>query len=314
MPQTIAPERAGLRKQVAAAAMRRRRSRPARPSHYRRPWNAVGGRPGRRAGALALLSLATLVFTVPFIWSLSISLQLPGDVFRWPIELWPDPVTLQNYRRLWTEIPFGRWLFNSASVAVVVTASNLLLDALAGYAFARMQFPGRRILFVLFLATLMVPGHVLLVPQFMLLNAFGLVNTYTGLVAPHVVQVFGIFLMKQFFESVPVELEEAARIDGCSRFRTFWSVILPISGPALAALAIYTFQGNWNGFLWPVVVTTTSDMFTLPVGMAMFRYEFKVEWTMLMAGSMLIAFPMLVIFLVFQRHFIQGTATTGLKG
>lgn len=273
-----------------------------------------GGRGVRRAGALLLLALATLVFTLPFLWSLSLSFQPPGDVFSWPIKLWPDPATLQNYRRLWTEIPFGRWLFNSAFLAGLVTLANLFFDALAGYAFARLRFPGRRVLFVLFLATLMVPGHVLLVPQFMLLNAFGLINTYTGLVTPHLVQVFGIFLMKQFFESIPEELEEAARIDGCSRFRTFWSVILPVSTPALAALAIYTFQGNWNGFLWPVVVTTTRDMFTLPVGMAMFRYEFKVEWTMLMAGSILIALPMLLIFLTFQRYFIQGTATTGLKG
>jgi multiple sugar transport system permease protein len=160
----------------------------------------------------------------------------------------------------------------------------------------------------------MVPSHVMLVPKFMLLNAFGLINTYTGLIAPAVVQVVGLFLMKQFFESIPRQLEEAARIDGCNRFQIFWKVVLPLSKPALAALGIYTFQGNWNEFLWPLVVSTTSDMFTLPVGLAMFRYEFKVEWTMLMAGSMLITLPTLIIFLTFQRLFIQGVATTGLKG
>jgi multiple sugar transport system permease protein len=268
----------------------------------------------RKTAALGLLIVATGVFIFPFLWSLSISFQPPGDVFRWPIKLIPDPATLRNYERLWTEIPFARWLFNSICVALVVTSANLFLDALAGYVFARMRFPGRNLLFALLLTTLMVPSHVMLVPKFMLLNAFGLINTYTGLIAPAVVQVVGLFLMKQFFESIPRQLEEAARIDGCNRFQTFWKVVLPLSKPALAALGIYTFQGNWNEFLWPLVVTTTSDMFTLPVGLAMFRYEFKVEWTMLMAGSMLITLPTLIIFLTFQRLFIQGVATTGLKG
>ena len=268
----------------------------------------------RKTAALGLLIVATGVFMFPFLWSLSISFQPPGDVFRWPIKLIPDPATLRNYERLWTEIPFARWLFNSIWVALVVTAANLFLDALAGYVFARLRFPGRNLLFALLLTTLMVPSHVMLVPKFMLLNAFGLINTYTGLIAPAVVQVVGLFLMKQFFESIPRQLEEAARIDGCNRFQIFWKVVLPLSKPALAALGIYTFQGNWNEFLWPLVVTTTSDMFTLPVGLAMFRYEFKVEWTMLMAGSMLITLPTLIIFLTFQRLFIQGVATTGLKG
>jgi multiple sugar transport system permease protein len=268
----------------------------------------------KRAAILALLLAATGIFTLPFLWSLSLSFQPPGDVFRWPIELVPDEFTLENYRRLWTEIPFARWLFNSSGVALAVTLANLFFDALAGYAFARLRFPGRNVLFALLLATLMVPAHVTLVPKFMLLNGLGLVNTYTALVAPAMVQVVGIFLMKQFFESIPPQLEEAARIDGCNRFQVFWRVVLPASRPALAALGIYTFQGNWNEFLWPLVVTTTSDRFTLPVGLAMFRYEFRVEWTLLMAGAVLIALPTLIIFLIFQRLFIQGIATSGLKG
>ncbi|MEM8601768.1 MAG: carbohydrate ABC transporter permease [Bacteroidota bacterium] len=268
----------------------------------------------RQSWAWLLLLGATLLFTLPFIWSISISFQPPGDVFSWPIQLLPDPATLENYKRLWTEIPFPRWLGNSLLIVVIVTASNLFFDALAGYAFARMRFPGRNLLFYAFLATIMIPGHVTLVPKFMLLNAFGLINSYPGLIMPSLVQVFGIFLMKQFFESLPKELEEAARIDGCSRFQTFWRVVLPVSRPALVALGIYTFQGNWNDFLWPVIVTTTPDMYTLPLGMAMFRYEFQVEWTMLMAGSITIALPMLIIFLTFQRLFIQGAATSGLKG
>lgn len=268
----------------------------------------------RKSALLALLFLAAGIFTLPFLWSLSISFQPPGDVFRWPIRLIPDPATLHNYIRLWTEMPFARWLFNSTCVALAVTASNLFLDALAGYVFARLRFPGRNLLFALLLATLMVPSHVTLVPKFMLLNALGLIDTYTALIAPALVQVVGIFLMKQFFETIPSSLEEAARLDGCNRFQVFWKVILPLSRPALVALGIYTFQGTWNDFLWPLVVATTRDMFTLPVGLAMFRSEFRVEWTMLMAGSILIALPTLILFLVFQRLFIQGVATTGVKG
>lgn len=268
----------------------------------------------RKSWAWGLLLGATLLFTLPFIWSISISFQPPGDVFSWPIKLFPDPGTLENYKRLWTEIPFARWLLNSTLVVVIVTIANLFLASLAGYTFARLRFPGRDLIFYMFLATLMIPGHITLVPKFMLLNKLGLINSYPGLFMPGLVQVFGIFLMKQFFETLPVELEEAARIDGCSRFQTFWTVILPISRPALVALGIYTFQGTWNDFLWPVIVTTTQDMYTLPLGMAMFRYEFKVEWTMLMAGSIMIALPMLIIFLTFQRLFIQGAASSGLKG
>ena len=258
--------------------------------------------------------LASLFFVMPYIWTVSISFQPPGDVFAWPIELVPDAPTVSNYLRLWTEIPFGQWLLNSAVVVVAVTLSNLFFASLAGYAFARMTFPGKSLIFYAFLATMMVPGHVTLVPKFMLLNALGMINTYQGLIVPNLVQVFGIFLMKQFFESLPRELEEAAAIDGLSRFQTFRYVIMPISRPALVALGIYTFQGNWNDFLWPVIVTTTQDMYTLPLGMAMFRYEFKVEWTMLMAGSVLISMPMLIIFLVFQRFFIENAAASGLKG
>jgi multiple sugar transport system permease protein len=152
-----------------------------------------------------------------------------------------------------------------------------------------------------------------MIPQFILLNDVHLINTYEGMFLPKIAQVFGIFLMKQFFESVPKELEEAAEIDGCSKFRTLWKIIVPISKPALIALGIYTFQGNWNEFLWHLIVTTSRTMFTLPVGMAYFRHEYKVDWTILMAGVILMAIPTIVIFLVFQRYFIQGVASTGLK-
>ena len=267
----------------------------------------------RKTLSFAIVAIASLAFLGPYVWSLSLSFQPAGDVFAWPIQLIPDPATLENYRRLWTEIPFARWLLNSTIVVLCVTVCNVVLASLAGYAFARFSFPGRSLLFYCFLATLMVPGHVTLVPKFMLLNYFGMINTYQGLILPGIVQVFGVFLMKQFFETLPPELEEAARIDGCSRFETFRKIILPVSKPALVALSIYTFQGAWNDFLWPVIVTTTPDMYTLPLGMAMFRFEFKVEWTMLMAGSVLLSLPMLLIFIFFQRLFVQNAAATGGK-
>lgn len=268
----------------------------------------------RKLWVWIIVALALVVFTGPFLWSLSLSFQQPGDVFEWPIRFIPDPATLSNYQRLFTEIGFPRWLFNSALIALIVTASNLFLDALAGYAFARLRFPGRDWLFLALLATLMVPNHVTLVPKFMALNALGMINSYPGLIFPNLVQVFGIFLMRQYFLSMPRELEEAASLDGCTPFQCFHRIILPNAKAPLAALGIYSFQGNWNEFLWPVIVTTTPEMYTLPVGMAMFRYEYQVEWTMLMAGAVLIALPMLVIFLSFQRLFLQSQWGGAVKG
>ena len=261
----------------------------------------------------ALLGILTFVFIGPFVGSLSLSFQEPGNVFSWPLHLWPDNFTLRNYSDIWTTVPFPRWLFNSTLIAIIVTCCNLFFASLAGYAFARLRFAGKNLIFMLFLASLMVPAHVTMIPQFILLNDAHLINTYEGMFLPKMAQVFGIFLMKQFFESVPKELEEAAEIDGCSKFKTLWKIIVPISKPALVALGIYTFQGNWNEFLWHLIVTTSRNMFTLPVGMAYFRHEFKVDWTILMAGVIMMAIPTLTIFVVFQRYFIQGVAATGLK-
>lgn len=260
-----------------------------------------------------VLLIMTAIYIGPFLFSLSISFKEPQDVFSWPIKLLPEKWTLQNYVNVWQGMPFGRWLFNSALIAAVQTISNLFFASLAGFTFARLRFPGKNLIFVLFLSSLMIPGIILLVPQFILLNEFHLVNSYAGLILPGFITVVSIFLMKQFFETIPKDLEDAARIDGCSHFRIFWQIFLPLSTPALAAVAIYTFQGSWNAFLWPIIVTTTKEMFTLPVGMAFFRSEFQVQWTLLMAGTMLISLPTLIVFLVFQRHFVQGIAAAGLK-
>ena len=260
-----------------------------------------------------LLLAMTFVYIGPFLFSLSISFNAEQDVFSWPIKLLPEKWTLNNYKDVWEGLPFGTWLKNSALITAVQTICNVFFASLAGFAFARLDFPGKNIIFSIFMASLMIPGIILLVPKFILLNEFSLINTYGGLILPGLVSVVNIFLMKQFFETVPKDLEEAALIDGCSYFRIYWQIFLPVSKPALAAVAIYTFQGAWNEFMWPVIVTTTSDMFTLPVGMSFLKNEFSVNWPLLMSGTILISLPTLVIFLVFQRYFVEGVASSGLK-
>ncbi len=255
----------------------------------------------------------TFLYIGPFLFSLSISFNAEQDVFSWPIKLIPEEWTLGNYQRVWRDLPFGQWLFNSVMITAIQTVTNVFFASLAGFAFARLDFPGKNILFAILLGSLMIPGIILLVPKFIILNEFYLINTYAGLTLPGLVTVVNIFLMKQFFETIPKDLEEAALIDGCSYFRIFWQIFLPVSKPALAAVAIYTFQGSWNEFMWPVIVTTTSEMFTLPVGMAFLKNEFSVQWPLLMAGTILISLPTLAIFLIFQRYFVQGVASAGLK-
>jgi len=263
---------------------------------------------------LAVLGVMTLIYIGPFLFSLSISFSGDKNVFEWPISFLPDDATLANYRNVWNELPFGKWLFNSVLVTTIQTFSNVFFAALAGFTFARLEFPGRKIIFTILLSSLMIPGIVLLVPKFIVLNELSLINSYGGLILPGLVSVTNIFLMKQFFSTIPKDLEQAALIDGCSYFRIFWEIFLPISKPALAAVAIYTFQASWNEFLWPVIVTYTEDMYTLPLGMASLRHELLTDWPLLMAGTILISLPTLAIFIIFQRYFVQGVSSSGLKG
>ena len=260
-----------------------------------------------------LLVVMTAFYIGPFVLSLSISFNAEQDVFQWPIKLLPEKWTLSNYAHVWQDLPFATWLGNSLLITVVQTITNVFFASLAGFAFARLDFPGKNLIFSIFMASLMIPGIILLVPKFIVLNEFNLINTYAGIMLPGLITVVNIFLMKQFFETIPKDLEEAALIDGCSYFRMFWQIFLPVSKPALAAVAIYTFQGSWNEFMWTVIVTTTSDMFTLPVGMNFLKNEFQVNWPLLMSGTILISLPTLIIFLVFQRYFVEGVASSGSK-
>lgn len=261
-----------------------------------------------------ILGVMTLLYIGPFLFSLSISFNADKNVFDWPIKFIPDVFTLDNYKNVWKDLPFGKWLFNSVLVTTIQTFSNVFFAALAGFTFARLEFPGRKLIFTLLLSSLMIPGIILLVPKFIVLNELSMINSYGGLILPGLVGVTNIFLMKQFFETIPKDLEQAALIDGCSYFRIFWQIFLPISKPALAAVAIYTFQGSWNEFLWPVIVSYTEDMYTLPLGMASLRHELLTDWPLLMAGTILISLPTLAIFIIFQRYFVQGVSSSGLKG
>ncbi len=260
-----------------------------------------------------LIALALAMF-IPFLWSLSTSLKAAGDVHQWPPSFIPDKPTLDAYRTVLTEVPFPRWFLNSFLVATIVTAANLLLCSMAGYALARIRFPGRGALFMVILATMMIPAQITMIPVFRILQGIGLVNSYGGLIIPFIASTFGIFLMKQFFESIPAELEEAAMLDGCSRFRIFWNIILPLARPALAALTIFTFLGNWNSFMMPLIIVSDPELSTLPIGLAMFRGEYFTDWPVLMAASVLIIAPVAFLYLFLQRYFVEGIAHTGIKG
>lgn len=261
-----------------------------------------------------VLILYTLITLVPFTWALSASFKPLSEIAAGGISFIPQNFTWENYRQLFVQEPlFGRWLFNSAIVAILVTLFNLLFNSMAGYALARIQFPGNRLWFFLILAVLMVPGQVTLLPKFLILKSLGWLNTYQGLIVPTAVNATFIFMMRQFFINFPKELEEAAALDGLGRFETFFQIVLPLAKPALAAQTIFIFMGSWNEFLLPLVVISEPDMFTLPLGLNAFKGQFISYWNYIMAASMTFTLPALAIYAFFNRYFIQGLTFTGSK-
>jgi multiple sugar transport system permease protein len=266
--------------------------------------------------AYGLLLGVAILMLVPFFWSVSTSLKSNPEAAAFPPTLIPREATLAAYRTVVVEAPFGRWLLNSALVAAAVVASRCVFDTMAGYAFARMRFPGREALFALVIATMMVAPMVMLIPRFVLLQQLGLVNSLAALWIPFASEAFGIFLMRQFFQSLPIELEEAARIDGAGRLRMFWQVSLPNATPAVAALAIFSFQGSWNRFLEAVIFIsgTSRDAFTLPLGLAYFRNLYYTDWPVVMAASVLTTLPIAVTYVIFQRYFVETAARAGIQG
>lgn len=262
----------------------------------------------------AVLSIGLVVMILPFIWMLFSSVKPEAEIRRRPPTWWPETFTLENYAGLFERLNFPLYFFNSVTVAVAVTLGNLIFCSMLGYALAKLDFPGKRTLFVLVLGALMVPGVVTFVPLFVLVSNLGLTNTYPGLILPFLVAPIGVFLMRQFILSLPDELIQAARVDGAGEFRIFFRVILPLCFPALATLGILTFLGSWNNFLWPLVVAQTEDKYTLPIALALYSIgQNQTEYGLLLAGAVVVVLPVILVFLLFQRHFVQGIAMTGIK-
>jgi multiple sugar transport system permease protein len=264
----------------------------------------------------AVFGLASLAYLVPFIWLLSTSLKLDGRELSMPPQWIPNPVAWENYYRALTVVPMLVFLKNTVIITVLATLGGLLTASLAGYGFARLAFPGRNFLFTCCLSTLMLPGIVTLIPEFLLFKQIGWLNTYLPLIVPWSLggHAFGIFLFRQYAMTIPKDYDEAARVDGANAFRIWWSIILPLSRPVLATIAILAFIHHWNDFLRPLVFLLDKDLRTLAIGLRLFRSEYLVQWNLMMAASALMLLPILILFFSAQRYFVQGVVMTGVKG
>jgi multiple sugar transport system permease protein len=289
----------------------------------RQRWEAMGG----KTVIYLLLIVGSIIFVAPFAWMITGSLQSTGDMFRWPPSWIPRSASFDNYTRFFEQERIGRYFFNSAYIAVAVTALQLFTSSLAAYTFAKRRFPGRDALFMITLGTLMIPGQVTLIPNYVILKSMpffggndifgkgghGWLDSYWGLIVPQAVTAFGIFLMRQYMKSIPDDLLDAARVDGGTEFRIYWQIVLPLCRPALAALGIFTFSSVWDDFFWPLIIVSSEELRTLPLGLALFVVKNRTAWDLLMAGSVVTTIPVLIIFLAFQRQFIQGIAISGMK-
>jgi multiple sugar transport system permease protein len=260
-----------------------------------------------------LIGIGVVVAVVPFLWMLSVSFRTERDLFANPASLLPSTWTLHGYIGVWQQLPFLRLVLNTVIFAGGTTLCTLVLDSLCAYALARIRFRGRNIAFVLVIATLMVPFQVTLIPVFIELFHLGWLNTYQGLIIPRATSAFGIFLLRQSFLSIPMELDEAARIDGAGHFRIYSRVILPLSKPALATVGLLNFMALWNDLLWPLIVTSSPDMRTLPAGLTLFGGQHVTDHAVLLAGATISLLPLAIAFFLAQRFFVAGVATTGLK-
>jgi multiple sugar transport system permease protein len=274
------------------------------------------GRALRLVGIYLLLALVALLIMLPLFWLLSTSLKPARDLFSNTIEWIPRTVTFDNYTKLFEnqQTPVGRWFVNSLAIASIMTVLVLAVDSLAAYAYARMQFPGRNLLFGIMLLTLFLPGFMFIIPNFLTVNFLGLINNWGAVILPGLAGVFGVFFLRQFFEGIPKELEEAAEIDGATRFQVFYKIVLPLSRPALATLGIITFLASWNDFLWPLLVLRDRSIQTLPPGLRTLQSAYTSDYGLIMAGAVVVAIPVLVLYLLLQRYIVQSVASTGLKG
>ena len=259
-----------------------------------------------------ILFLGAVVMVMPIVFMLSTSFKWPHEIYN--LTIIPDDPTIENYTYVLEDGRFYKWFINSLIVATITTISAVIFDSLVGYTLCKFRFRGRMIVFVAILSTLMIPTEMLVIPWYLMARDFGWLNSYWGIMFPGVITAFGVFLMKQFFESVPDDFLEAARIDGLNEFQIWWTVAMPLVTPAISALAIFVFLGNWTAFIWPLIVTNDPALYTLPVGLTTFSVEQDVEWELIMTGAALATIPTLIVFLVFQRYIIRGVVMTGLKG
>jgi len=262
-----------------------------------------------------LLTGIAIMMAAPFVWMLTTSLKSYDQVFIWPPKWIPQPIVWENYLRFWEAAPFARYYLNTAILAMGVVFGRLVVCSLAAYSLARLQYPGRNFLFALLLSTMMLPDQVTLIPLFLITKRLGWLNTYQGLIVPNLVSAYNLFFLRQFFRTIPKDLDDAARIDGAGRLRILISIVLPLSIPALTVVALFSFASGWGSFLWPLIVTTRSEMRTIEVGMAFFQDAHKgIEYPLLMAANTVALIPMTLVFLLCQRQFITGITLTGLKG
>lgn len=288
-----------------------------------------------RLGRFAVLAVLYFVVTagaltmlLPFYWMATTGIKVDREILTFPPTWIPTAIDLSHWQKAITSGNFGRAFINSGVLAIASVVTNVGLSALTGYAFARLSFPGSRVLFILVLATMMVPYQVTVIPLFVMIKnvpmfggnnilgagGIGWMDSWWGLIVPNAVGAFGIFMMRQFFLVLPPELEDAARIDGAGEFRIFWQVMLPLTWPALATLSLFSFQGGWNSFYWPLLITTSRDMLTLQLALRVFRNQFTTDWGALMAGATIATMPIIIVFLLGQRYFTRGIAMTGIKG
>ncbi|MFW6030791.1 MAG: carbohydrate ABC transporter permease [Halanaerobiales bacterium] len=257
------------------------------------------------------LTLFGFLMVFPFLWMVATSLKYSHDVFS--LSLLPTEVTFDNYRQLLEMGKFPSWFFNSLFVGIGVTCSAVFFDSLVGYTICKFDFPFKKVIFIMILATVMIPTEMLVIPWYIMANRFGWIDSYWGIMFPGMMTGFGTFLMKQFYESVPDDLLDAARIDGMSEFKIWLFIAQPLVKPALAALAILVFLGNWNTYLWPLIVTTDVSLYTIPVGLAYFSGEYQTQWELVMAGASIATIPVIIVFMIFQKQIIKGIQLTGLK-
>ncbi|NLM54537.1 MAG: carbohydrate ABC transporter permease [Firmicutes bacterium] len=262
----------------------------------------------------AVLLAGAVIMILPFFWMVTTSLKEMWEVFTPEMQWLPEVPVWRNYADAWMYAPFGRYYFNTIFVAVSVVVVQLIICGLAAYALSRLQFPGRDIIFLGVLGTMMLPGTLMTVPSYLILHWLKWIDTYYALIIPSVFNAFGIFLLRQFFMTIPRELDDAATIDGCSRIAILWRIIMPLSKAAFATIGIFTFMGQWNSYIWPLIVTNSEEMRMISVGISMFKDQFNTQWTLMMAASTTATLPLLVVFLFAQRFFIEGITLTGLKG